>query len=652
VALIAVVTLVSFFSCLDNDFVNWDDNFYVTENRLIKNLSWSNTMEIFFSSALASYVPLVTLSFSIEYALWGLDPFGYHLTNLMLHIGNSLVVFVLVLRLSRYLLPALVAALLFGVHPLHVESVAWVSERKDMLSTLFFLGALLCYLKYRETSRARFYVLSLAAFVLSLLSKAMAITLPLILILSDYRSGRSWNRRLLLEKVPFLLISVLFAIVEILGQHSGKGLNPRVFALGENVQIALWGVVFYLRKSLAPVGLSAYYPYPAEISLLLPAFFLPPMILLGLAVGVWVSRRYTREVVFGSLFCLMTLLPVLKFVPFGRDFVAADRYMYIPSIGVFYLVGIAVHWAANRETRWERAKAAALTALVSLTVLTFSVLTWKRCDVWQDSESFWLSVLADNPDLAVAHNNLGNFYRETGRLDAAIDRYRKALALDPAYAYAHNNLGLVYSRRGRLDAAIEEYKKALAFDSTYALAHNNLGNAYEKKGRLDEAFREYEKALALDPTLAKAYNNLGNIHQRTGLLDAAIVYYEKALALDPSLTYTHYNLGVSYEKKGRLDAAVGEYEETLRSDPTFALAHFRAGNIWDLKGDLKQAISYYEQAMTLDPKQRVFYYRLASALRADGQVGAAIALLQRMLGLFPGDRDAARTLEEWGMAGG
>ena len=314
--LIAVVTAVSFLSSLDNGFVNWDDNEYVTENYAIRSFSWNTLKTIFTSFYLGTYCPLVILSYTLEYALFGLAPFGYHLTNLLLHIGNTLLVFALVLRLSTHPPSALVAALLFGVHPLHVESVAWVTERKDVLSTLFFLGALLCYLRYQEDKQAHLYALSIVAFVLSLFSKPMGVTLPLILLLCDYLCARGWTYRTLVEKVPFVMVSALFSVIMVLAQHSSGGINAARFsALVDNVLVACWGLVFYLSKTLAPVGLSAYYPYPPEISFHLLAFFLPPILLLALTAGVWISRRYTRTVVFGSLFFFVTLLPVLKIIP-------------------------------------------------------------------------------------------------------------------------------------------------------------------------------------------------------------------------------------------------------------------------------------------------------------------------------------------------
>ncbi len=681
VILIALVTLISFLGSLDNGFVNWDDDLYVTQNILIRDLSWNNIKAIFLSPVVKMYVPLVPLSFSLEYALWGLNPFGYHLTNLLLHLGNSLLVFVLVLRLSGHLLAALVASLFFGIHPLHVESVAWVTERKDMLSTLFFLGALLFYLRYQEDRRTVLYALSFVAFVLSLLAKPMGVTFPLILFLCDYLSARPCTTRSVVEKFPFLMVSTLFSIVAVLTQYSAGGPHvPRLYTLTENLLIACWGLIFYLGKTLMPVQLSAFYPYPAEISLRLPTFFLPPILLLALAAGVWFSQRYTRKIIFGSLFFLLTLLPVLNVVQFHM-LAAADRYMYIPSIGLFYLAGVAFHRIYFLKIHWEKTKKVSLMVLLGVIVTTLGTLTWQRSNVWEDSETLWLSVLKNDPGIPVVHNNLGNVYLKKGRMDAAIAEYKKAISLNPNDASLYNNLGAAYLKKGRLDAAIAEYQKAISLNSDDALAYINLGNAYSKKGRLDAAIAEYQRAISRNPDDALAHNNLGNAYLGKGETDAAIAEYQKAISLNPADSLAHYNLGVAYGGKGELDAAIAEYQKTISLNPTNAPAHTNLGIIYARKGELDKAIAEYKRAISLnpadavahynlgiihegtgkldeaiveykkavslDPQRKLFYYKLASAFYVDDQPKSAISVLEKVLSLFPEDAAATEMLQEY-----
>ena len=681
VGLVAAATLLSFLSSLDNDFVNWDDTVFVTQNSLIRDLSWNNVKEIFSAPVIKSYDPLVPLSFSLDYALWGLNPFGYHATNVLLHLGNTLLVFLLVLRLTGHLLPALVASLLFGVHPLHVESVTWVSGRRDVLSILFFLGSLLCYLRYQENRRSRFYILSFVAFVLALLAKPMTVTLPFIMFLCDYLSERAWTTRTMLEKVPFLIMSAVISVVTILTHQSPRGPYALyISALGDNLLIACWGLVFYLGKTLAPVQLSAFYPYPAEINLHLPTFFSPPILLIALTGGVWVSRRYTRKVIFGSLFFLLTLLPVMNIIPFG-GVAAADRFIYLPSIGLFYLAGLAFQRMYAWKVRWEKAKRVSLTLFLGLTVFALGALTWQRSDVWQDSETLWLSVIELYPEVPHAHNNLGNTYLKRGNLNEAITEYKKVILLKPMDALAHNNLGAAYLRKGNLDAAIAEFKKAITLNPKDALAHNNLGNTYLRKGQLNAATTEYKKAITLNPKDALAHNNLGNAYLRKGNLDAAIAEYQKAILLNATDALPHYNLGIAYESKGKLDeaiaaynrvivlnptdalvhtrlgiayarqgklgAAIAEYEKAISLNPTDALAHYNLGIVYEGTGRLTAAIAEYREAVSLKPHRKVFYYKVASALYAGGQPTEAVSILEKVLTLFPEDRTAIEMLREY-----
>jgi len=635
VGLVALVTLLSFLSALDNGFVNWDDDLYVTQNILIRDLSWNNIKTIFLSPVATMYVPLVPLSFSLEYALWGLDPFGYHLTNVLLHVGNSLLVFALVLRLSGQLLPALVASLLFGVHPLHVESVAWVTERKDVLSALFFLGALLFYLRYQEDGRNRFYVLSLGSFVLSLLTKAMGVTFPIVLFLCDYLSDRSFTKRSVVEKVPFLMVSALFSLVALLGHHPvGDPHVPRLYALTENVLIACWGMVFYLGKTLLPIQLSAFYPYPAEISLRLPSFYLPLILLLALAAGVWFSRRYTRKVVFGSLFFAFTLLPVLNIIPFSGA-AAGDRFIYIPAIGLFYLAGVAFQKIYSWKIRRERAKKLVLTVLLAVTVSTLGTLTWQRCNVWQDSETLWSSVLELYPGVPHAHTNLGNAYSEKGRLDEAIGQYKMAIALNPNHSAAHNNLGTAYVKKGRMDEAIAEYKKAIALDPADTRLYNHLGVAYTSKGMLDAAIAEYKKVVDLNPSNALGHNNLGIAYVKKGMLDAAIAEYKKAIVFNPSGALSYYNLGLVYEGKGELDNAVAEYKKAIALNLAGHLAHYNLGNVYVRKKELDAAIAEYKKAVAISPNSDSTHYNLAQTWQMKGNLKQAIFHYRRAVALNP-----------------
>ena len=341
----------------------------------------------------------------------------------------------------------------------------------------------------------------------------------------------SFNKKTVLEKVPFFFVSCLFGLVNFFLHHStGAIISNRFSSPFENILIACRGVIFYLTKILLPVNLSAHYPYPKVIGILSPELFLSSLLLLILAIAVYLSKRWTRKVIFGSLFFIITLLPVLELVPLGSTFVA-DRYMYIPSIGLFYMAGLFFYNVFSWKTPFERVKKVSIVVFLGIIVSAFSVLTYERNNVWYDSETLWKSVIDSYPENTIAHSNLGAHYEKKGLVKLAVKKYREALAVDPKFVKAYYNLGNIYSRKGLLDKAIVEYKKALAIDPKYVGVLNGLGVAYGRKGMVDMAIREYEKIIKVDPTYAEAYYNLSVAYYTKGDRTLAFKYYSRTKEL-------------------------------------------------------------------------------------------------------------------------
>ena len=481
VSFIIAITFISFLSSLDNGFTNWDDQEYVTNNYLIRELSWDNLKIIFtsFDKKLFSQ-PLVLLTFSLEYYLFQLNPFIYHLDNLLLHVINSLLVFYFIALLSKNHISALFAGIFFGIHPLHVESVAWISERKDVLSTFFFLQAAIFYLLCKEKNKRVYYCLSLAVFILSLLSKAMTVTLPVVLCLCDYLAKRTFDRKTILEKIPFFTVSGIFVIINLSIHKSADAIDSlRLLSPIDNLLIACRSVILYLTKALLPINLSAYYPYPKAIGILMPEFFFSFILFLILAVAVYYSRRYTRKVIFGTLFFLVTLLPVLKLIPFGGGGAAmADRYMYIPSIGLFYMAGVAVNSIYNGKAGNRQGQKRILTLFIILIIMSFSTITYQRCKVWRDDNALWSDVVGKYPDSILAHYNLGRYYQQKGFLIDSISSYREAIRLNPSFINARNNLGTTLGQQGKYREALIEFKEVLRADPTNIEAGYNLAYTY------------------------------------------------------------------------------------------------------------------------------------------------------------------------------
>ena len=534
--LIIILTFLSFSSSLDNDFTNWDDDRYVTENHLIRDLSWDSAKIIFVTSFQKAYSQsLALLSYSLEYRFFKLNPFIYHLDNVILHILNSLLVFYLILLLSENVSVSFVSALLFGVHPLHVESVAWVSERKDVLSTFFFLLTVICYLKYRVRERVLYYGISLIFFAFALLSKAMVVTLPFILFLCDYLADRKFDRRVFSEKIPFFVLSGIFGVINLFVFKSADAIDStRIFSLTKNILIAVRGVIFYLGKTIVPFNLSAIYPYPRTVSIREPEFFFSLILFLILIVLLWYARRYTRKAIFGSLFFFITILPVLKLLPFsGAGSATSDRYMYIPSIGLFYMAGVVFHKVYTSNISYERERKAFLIFLLGLLIAAFSFLTYQRNDVWQNSKTLWSDVIINYPEALIAYANLGDAYFQEGDLDRSLEEYKKALEVDPDFALAHAGMGLIYGKRGFLMKAANEFEMALKVRPNDSETRNNLANTYLISKKFPLALKEYEKALKLNPDNVEAHYNAASAYEEIGQKNEAIDHYKRFVEIAP-----------------------------------------------------------------------------------------------------------------------
>ena len=619
-ALIAVLTFLVFLPALRNEFVRWDDHEYVYENLFIRSLNAKLIKSAFLTFKVSNWHPLTWISHAIDYSLWGLNPFGHHLTNIFLHALNTFLVTLLVMVLleaghlfslnrqdharlrgdtgkhsdKHALIAAAATGLLFGLHPLHVESVAWISERKDLLCAFFFLLSLMAFVKYvrnksmssvtgktpRPAPAGRYYFFALGLFALALLSKPMAITLPLVLLILEwYPFGRirSWKTfcHAVLEKIPFFILSFVSGFLTILAQKGEGAMKLMEFMpLSIRLFVAAKSVIAYLWKMLLPLHLTPLYPYPRHISLLSFGYLSAIVLLVGMtAICVLIARK--RPLWLGCWsYYLITLFPVLGIVQVGVQSMA-DRYTYLPSLGPFLIAGLIAGGIYEKMTELKRLNIIVPVAglvLAMAILVSLSSATIKQIGVWKNSISFWHYVIENGAsEIPIPHNYLGMAYANQGQLDLAIAEYRTALHLADNYAgnyaEAHNNLGVAYAHKGQLDMAMAEYQAAIRLTPNYPEAHNNLGLVYASRGQLDLAMAEYKIALLQLPDFAPAHNNLGSIYFSEGLLDMAMKEYQAAVDLNPDSAEAHYNLAVTYLKKGLLDAAAREAERTVRIRP-------------------------------------------------------------------------------------
>jgi protein O-mannosyl-transferase len=479
---------VSFSPCLKAGFLNWDDDINILENTSVRSMDPANLKRIFSESVQKIYIPLTTLSYAVEYQAVGHQPFLYHLNNVILHIFNTLLVFVIAWRFGLTAGGALLAALLFGVHPMKVESVAWVTERKDVLYAFFYLLSVFFYMRYlqcRGTARCaptQIYIAAVAAGFLSVLAKPMALSLPLILALIDWLQRRPWSRRSWTDKIPFVL-TIAPVVWITYAQHVR---NP-VTDAGQAVLIWIWTFVFYLWKFAVPVVLIPLYRLPQPVSLANPHFLIPAMVVVSLIISLIVWRR-NRWWLFAVGYYVLSIFFLLRF-DVGVDLnVVADRFMYLPCLGFCLAAGVLF----SRFTPARRA------VIVSAAVIGLLMIkTYAQSQVWQTPMSLWNYVVAKDPQSHIGYNNRGNIFNERDQLNEAMADYQKAIAINPGFARALNNRGIVFAKAGRNAEALEDFNKAIAFKPDFEKAYYNRAMMEERLGRYDRALVDARKALEL-----------------------------------------------------------------------------------------------------------------------------------------------------------
>jgi tetratricopeptide (TPR) repeat protein len=578
--IIAGITFFAFWPSLGNGFTNWDDEGYVVENPDIKGCTFNHVAKVFSSVYVGNYQPITMLSYMAEYRFFQLNPTAYHCTNLLLHIINCLLVFALMYGLSGKYLTSMLVALLFAVHPLRVESVAWIAERKDVLSAFFYFLSLLSYLRYVKKADKKFYGFCLLSLLLSLLSKPTAVSQPFILLLIDYVSNRKIDKKNLLEKAPFFAVAALFAALTILTQKgAGAGSITEYSSLSVITRVCapFYGMVFYVVKSIMPFHLSALYPFPARLDgsmnmALFASFFL----VIGVAAAMFYNRGRSRKLVFGSLFFLVTMLPMLQIVRVG-DAIVAERYTYIPMLGAYYIFAELYRYLLEGKISGNKIARVFLSAGVGMSLIMFTCMTRQRCGVWNNSLSLWSDVIGKFP-CAVAYTHRGLAYSAAFDNDKAMHDYARAIMLDSNYAPAYNDLGVAYKDKGDYDRAIENYTQAIGHNPRYAKAYGNRGIAFKNKGDNTRAIEDYTRAIALNPRFAAAYNNRGVAYNGLGDHDRAIEDLTQAIILNPEYGMAYFNRGLAFKAKGDDGRAGADFNKACDLGLNIACKHLMRSN--------------------------------------------------------------------------
>lgn len=659
---VGLFTFLLFLPALWNEFVSMDDDAYIYENTFIRSFDGRLLKASFFQFHASNWHPLTWLSHAVDYAVWGLNPLGHHLTNNVLHAANAFIVVLLAVRLLEYrsykthmtYVAAVTTGLLFGIHPLHVESAAWVSERKDLLCALFFLLSILSYTSYSSYKTYKTYFMTLGFFVLALLSKPMAVTLPAVLLLLDWHPlGRipsiSAFRGAFVEKIPFFGLSLGSSVMTILAQYSGGSLVlPDTLPLSDRLLVGMRSLVLYLWSMVLPVDLSPVYAYPQDISLLSLEYLLPVLLVAGVTAGAAAAAGRQRLWPAAWGYYLITLLPVLGLIQVGRQ-PMADRYTYLPSLGPFLVIGLMAAWLYEKgETSKERGPVLRLLKLaIAVSALIFlSYVTVKQIGAWRNSLALWNYVIEREPErIPSAYNQRGSAYYEKGQYDRAIADYSIAIALEPeTYFKAYNNRGAAYNNKGLFDKAVEDFNKAIAINPRYAEAYNNRGIAYDQRGLSDRAIDDFGRAIAADPESDKAYNNRGAALYRKGLADMAIEDFSKAIAINPGFDRAYNNRGVAYDEKDMSDRAIEDFNKAITINPGYYEAYRNRGFAYFLNGRYDMALESYNKAIELRQDDAEVYINRGHAYLKAGNKGLAVPDLRR--GCESGDENSCRTLRD------
>jgi protein O-mannosyl-transferase len=663
--LIALVTFIVFSPALRNGFVNWDDFETIVENQNFRGFTWTHLRWMFTTFHMGHYQPLSWVTFGLDYWLWEVKPFGYHLTNILLHSANAVVFYFVTLRLIAIAAPissavvlrlaAGFSALLFAIHPLRVESVAWATERRDVLSGFFLLLTVLCYLKavsaeMNHKGGRPWMIMSAALYVPSLLAKAAGMTLPLVLLLLDVyplrRLGgaRRWFgtdvRRVWLEKLPFFIAALAAGAVALAAQQkAGALVSTETHDLaGRTVQV-LYGISFYIVKTLWPTNLAPLYELPSDLHFFHWRLILAAVLFLLFSVSFFLARHRWPAAVTSWLVYLLLLAPVLGVAQAGLQLVA-DRYSYL-SCMVW-----AILFASLFIRLWPSADGIPRTGVTPLFIaiplfvlFSLGVLTWRQTEIWRDSERLWNHALAVSPS-SMAHFHVARFTAQRGDLSGAEKHLRRAIEINPANDVIHSNLALVLARQGNLTEATAHFYRALKINPADPATLNNMGITLAQQGKLDEAVQHFQRALEIRPGDASGHTNLANVMLARGDMDGGLEHLRRAIEIDPADADNHHNLAMVLAKHGSLPEAINHLRRVVDLKPGDAAATNNLAVTLAKNGQLGEAAQTFEEALRIDPNFAEAHAGLARLLAIQKKPEEAMHHYQEALKILKAQQKA------------
>jgi len=645
--LLLFISLLVYSKVFTLGFVNWDDGKYVYENSDIHQLNFQSARTFFTNPVVGMYQPIPMISYALEYHFFQNNPVVFHFTNLLFHLLNILLLFILMRMLTKNLFIAFFTALIFAVHPLHVESVAWISERKDVMFVFFYFLSLIFYVKYLVKANNIIYLwISLLLFVFSLLSKSAAVTLPLVLLLIDYYKSVPLSKRTIFRKIPFFTLSLVFGIAGIYTQHLIKpDLVPIAgFTFIDKLFLASGSFTYYLFSFFVPVDLSALHPFPIKTGDFLPLRFyfsiiVPLLFIWGLII-IYTSKRisllFKKDILFGLFFFLITLFLYI-YIAVGSALVS-ERYTYLPYIGLGLIVILIFNRIIERFNS-SRIIKSTIWAVLLCYMGFYAVASHIRVTTWKNSTILWSDAVKKDPSV-IGYYNLGNAQRETKNYAEALEAYHKALHIDPDYADAWNNTGVTYADLKQYKEALPAFEKAHALKPADAVTLLNRANNYKSCGMTDNALADYNLLTRMDSSNSEVFFQRGTAYLSIGNMVKALVDISKAISLNPNYAEAYNNRGYIGYLLGNLGDAEKDILKAIVIKPDYAEAYLNLFSVKEAQNDLKPALIYIEKAISIDPDYSAAYFNRAILFDRLNNLPSALKDLDKAIKLDPGSYKA------------
>jgi len=594
-----IITFAAFANALGNEFLTWDDKDYITENDFIKNFSPEGIKTMFSIFVSCHYHPLTLVSLALDYNIWGYNPGGFIFTNLLLHALNTILVFLIFYKTTNKFEIAFITALIFSIHPMRSESVVWISERKDVLFSFFYFLSLYFYIKYLKSDlKWKYYIFSLLIFTASLFSKATAVSLPFVLLLFDYNLNRKEIKRLVLEKLPFFVLSLLFGIIAIKAQSLALPNNPPII---DRIFLITYAMTFYLFKFFAPFLQSAIIPFPESVGGFLPLkYYISVLIIPVVAIIFYKFKNVCKDLLFVSGFFISTLFLLLIKFPIGPAYLA-ERYTYLPYIGLGYFVGLMYYKYITEKKEGHNFKNIFFTALV-LYCLFFFIKTINRNTVWKNSYSIFSDVVASNPTYSFALSNKGNALALENKHAEAIKEFDLAIKYKPDFADAYNNRATSLFALKDYEGVLRDLNTSIALDPDNAKIinmYNNRGLAYYKLGRYKEAISDFNIAISLKKDYFEAYKNRMQSYSAIRDFDKALEDLNYIISVEKNNAGNFNQKGIFYAEKGDTENAIAAFSEAVRLEPGNSSYYVNRGFVY-LKTDINKACSDFSKSASLN----------------------------------------------------